>query len=88
MHRHSTNEDYLKKNHLGDLQLCECGGAYITLGPVSLHFTIQEIDLLHELVTVAKHTIQSHSDAVEISSDPTLTVVKRRTKRRTTPVLH
>ena len=32
---------------------CECGGATLTLGPVTLHFSADEVVLLHELTTRA-----------------------------------
>jgi hypothetical protein len=40
-------------NELGEVHACDCGGANLIMGPVTLHFAPEEVPELFDLVSVA-----------------------------------
>lgn len=49
-----SDNDELHQNDLGDAQPCDCGGVNVTMGPVTLHVAVDEVDAFFELACAAK----------------------------------
>ncbi len=41
-------------NDLGEIVACDCGGANLTLGPMTLHLDAEDLPLLAELLQAAQ----------------------------------
>ena len=53
------------QNDLGEIRACGCGGVNLALGPMTLHFTSDDVQSLFELVFAAKQMSDaSRRDAV------------------------
>lgn len=61
----TVKKNLVFENDLGDIREClkECGGAVLSMGPIMLHFGVEELKELHDLVNAA---VASYTKEVSI----------------------
>jgi hypothetical protein len=55
-------------NALGQVEPCDCGGVNLVIGPITLHFALDEVLALGELVDAARRIVQSDRSSVAQAS--------------------
>jgi hypothetical protein len=55
-------------NVLGQVEPCDCGGVNLVIGPMTLHFALDEALALGELVDAARRIVQSERRGVAQTS--------------------
>ncbi len=74
------------RNDLGEMGLCDCGGLRLGMGPMSLHFAAEDVDLLVELVVGGRELLkvrQMRRDDAAAEAAPAADDKKRRKGGRT-----
>lgn len=47
----SSNQNDHAENELGEIRPCDCNGVYLTMGPMTLHLSKEELAWLSQLAT-------------------------------------
>lgn len=62
---HEGEIEALAENDIGAIYPCDCGGANLTMGPMTLHLAAHEVKGLHELLS---HALGGEAETAELEA--------------------